>query len=370
MTERYEVAVVGGGPAGLASALAARASGLGPVVVLDQRQPPIDKACGEGLMPDAVDTLTELGVSLPPALGHPFRGIRYLDEASVAEGRFPSRPGLGLRRTELASAMIRAAEDAGVEVRWGERVAGLHPEGLATARGALRARWVVAADGLASRLRVAAGLEGRAAGRTRFGVRRHYRLAPWTDRVEVYWAERAEAYVTPVAADEIGVALLFEGPPAGFEALIDRFPRLAARLAGQERVSRDRGMGPLERRTRGVTAGRLALVGDASGYVDAITGEGLALAFHQAMALAEAQRRGDLGYYARRHRAAGRLPNGLTRLLLAIERRPRLRRRLLATLAAEPHLFDRLLAIHCRERPLSRLGLGAAGRLLSGLAGF
>ena len=110
-----DLAIVGGGPAGLATAIEARLAGLS-VAVLDRRRPPLDKACGEGLMPDAVSRLAALGVEVA---GRPFRGIRYLDGATAAEGTFPGPPGMGVRRTALHAALVRRAEEVGVALRWG-----------------------------------------------------------------------------------------------------------------------------------------------------------------------------------------------------------------------------------------------------------
>lgn len=390
-----DLLIVGGGPAGLAVAIRARQAGLG-ATVLDRARPPIDKPCGEGLMPDGLLRLAALGVTLPTGESAPFRGIRYLDERSVAEGDFPradsgpagaSGDGMGVRRTVLHRALVERAEAVGVELCWGERATGLadagpdgsgETVGVETAGGTLRGRYLVGADGLRSRVRRWAGLEGRRggargpAGGGRFGVRRHYRLSPWSDRVEVHWADGAEAYVTPVADDLVGVAMLWSGETAGFDDLLPRFPALEARLAAAPAASSDRGCGPLRQRPRRVARGRIALVGDASGYLDAITGEGLSLAFHHAFALVDAVRAGDLRLYAREHRRLARLPEALIRLLLAIERRPALRRRTLRALAADPELFSRLLAIHARAAPLSEVGLGGgltlAGRLAWRLA--
>ena len=97
---RTDVFIVGGGPAGLATGIAVRERGL-RVVVADLAQPPIDKACGEGLMPHTVATLKALGVALGPLQAVPFRGIRFLSEGRVAEGAFPQGYGLGIRRTAL-----------------------------------------------------------------------------------------------------------------------------------------------------------------------------------------------------------------------------------------------------------------------------
>jgi len=402
-----DVLVVGGGPAGLALAIGARRSGLA-VTVLDRSRPPIDKPCGEGLMPDGVAALAALGIDRARLGGRPFHGIRYLDAESdpgtraldddgsgpdsgadsprprrrgrdspaVAEARFPGPPGLGVRRTRLHAALAEAAAAAGAELRWAVPARGLerrgdHFEVVAGGRR-LAARWIVAADGLASRLRGWAELDGGFPRRPRFGVRRHYRLAPWTSLVEVWWADGCEAYVTPVGADEVGIAMLWNGGPEGlgktnFDELLARFPALAARLAGVPATSRDRGAGPLARRPRALCRGNLVLLGDAAGYLDAITGEGLSLAFHQAAALAPALAVGDLGAYERAHRRAARLPETLIRLLLAVERRPPLRRRLIRALAADPALFARLLAVHTRSLPLSGFGLLGALRLLRGV---
>ncbi len=364
-----DVAVVGGGPAGLAAALACRRRGLS-AACFDSRRPPLDKACGEGLMPAAVAALERLGVT-PPARSFPFRGIRYRLGELAAEADFPSGAhGLGARRTELHAALVGAAERAGVELAWGQAVTALSVRGVVTARGEVAARWVVGADGLRSRVRRWAGLERPSRAPCRFGVVRHFRLAPWSDRVEVHFGNGAEAYVTPLAADEIGVALLWDGGGGGFDALVgERLPpELATRLAAAERLGRDRGAGPFRQRVRAVVAGgRVALVGDAAGYVDALTGEGLAVAFASALALADALAAGDLAAYARAHRRIVRLPAAMTRLALAAARRPALARRGVAALARDPELFSRLIGALGADRPLATVGLGRALRFVGAL---
>jgi flavin-dependent dehydrogenase len=347
--------IVGGGPAGLATAIRARLAGLA-VTVIDRSHPPIDKACGEGLMPDAVARLREIGVD---PRGLPFRGIRYFDGALAAEGLFPHSGGLGVRRTELHEALVRRAEEVGVVLRWGIKAEGIQDGGIATDQGIFTARWIVGADGLRSPVRRWAGLDGGEAPLRRFGVRRHFAMAPWSDFVEVYWGPDCEAYVTPVALDQVGVAFLWSGRKAGFDDLLESLPDLRARLAGVPEASRDRGIGPLRQRARAVYKGNVALVGDAAGYFDAITGEGLAVALHESAALVEAILAGDLDLYAAAHRRINRLPNLMTGLVLALERRPRLRARAIRALAAEPALFSRLLGIHARTLPPRRLGLGA-----------
>jgi flavin-dependent dehydrogenase len=368
-----DLVVVGGGPAGLATAIGARLAGL-EVTVLDRARPPIDKACGEGLMPDAVAHLRALGIELAPAECFPFRGIRYVDGLLSAEGVFPRAAGLGVRRLALHQAMVRRAEDTGVRFAWGTAVKNLPPgppyAGVEIETGGdrsvVRARWIVAADGLRSRLREQAGLartQARGLHSRRFGVRRHFALPPWSDFVEVHWGPSCEAYVTPVSPEQVGIALLWSGGPSDFDTLLACFPALQKRVAGAPVTSRDRGAGPLLQRVRGVRRGNLALVGDAAGYLDAITGEGLAVAFHESAALVSALRAADLAPYSRAWRRINRLPNAIASMVLFLERRPRLRSRAIRALAAEPALFSRLLGIHARALPARGLGIDGALRL-------
>jgi len=386
MTAVHDVVVVGGGPVGLATAIAARVRGLS-VRVVDRQQPPIDKACGEGLMPAGVAALVALGVRMPPR-SLPFRGIRYVSDGVVAEADFPGGEagrGTGIRRTELHAALVARAQEIGVELSWGERVVAVEVGEVRTAAASWPCRFVVGADGLHSHVRRSAGLEAASAGgaaqtgwnpNARFGVSRHLRLAPWSERVEVTFGSSAEAYVTPLAGDEIGVAILWSGGKGGFDELLAaRFSgELARRLAGGTILGRDHGAGPLLQPVRGAVAGegRIALVGDAAGYVDALTGEGLALGFESALALGEALAADNLAFYARRLARLVAVPQRMTRLLLAAARRPRLRRRLVAALAADPLLFANFLGLLGARRPFAELlvarSLRLGGRLVWPLA--
>lgn len=355
-----DLVIAGGGPAGLATAIRAKMAGLN-VILLEAARPPIDKACGEGLMPDGVELLLRLGVDVAGVETRPFRGIRYVDGELTADGAFPGEPGLGIRRTVLHRALVARAEDIGVDLRWGVRVDGLSAGSFETESGPVAGRWLVGADGRVSRVRRWAGLDGRPARRRRVGLRRHYEIEPWSDLVEVYWANGCEAYVTPVGERLVGVAILTEGGRVVFDDDLGRFPALVRRLAGAPVASKDRGAGPLEQRSRRVVSGNLALVGDASGYLDAITGEGLALSFHHAFALVKALAAGNLVEYTRSHRRIGRYPTTITRLLLFVERRPRLRRRVMQSLVGDPALMSRFLKLKM-QTPAPRL-LGHGGLL-------
>ncbi|HET9551774.1 MAG TPA: FAD-dependent monooxygenase, partial [Anaeromyxobacteraceae bacterium] len=268
----------------------------------------------------------------------------------------PPPGGLGVRRTALSAALLERAREAGAEVREAEALDHRRGEAevsVATTHGPVRARLLVGADGLASRVRRREGLDAPAAGPARFGLRRHLARAAWTDAVEVHLGDRVEAYVTPAGAGRIGVAFLFEGrAPGGWEALLGRFPRLAARLDGASAASEDRGAGPLARSARARVLDRLVLLGDAAGYLDAIAGEGLSLALGCAAdlaalapdALARGATREALLAYERAWRRRYLPYAAWTRLLLAVARRPALRRRLLALAERRPRPLERLVA--------------------------
>ncbi len=142
--------VVGGGPIGLACAIEARLAGM-EVVVVEPRDDPIDKACGEGLMPGALAALHRIGVDPP---GHRLDGIAYLDGSRRVEHRFAERPGRGVRRTVLHRELARRAAELGTPVLRG-RVSGLSQRSdgveLSLAGGeTIDTPWVIAADGLHS----------------------------------------------------------------------------------------------------------------------------------------------------------------------------------------------------------------------------
>ncbi|GAA1577630.1 NAD(P)/FAD-dependent oxidoreductase [Kribbella karoonensis] len=309
--------MAGAGPAGAATAIRAALAGLS-VVVVEPRTAPIDKACGEGIAHSAVDYLIRLGVDVP---GRPFHGIRYLDDTHSVDARFTSGPGRGVRRTALQSALAArlAALDIPV-IR--SRVGPITQTTTSVTAAGLTARYLAAADGLHSPIRRQLGLNhpptnhpppnassagpaspnpfnslGRlfqhaphgAPGAVRRGLRRHFTVAPWTDLVEVYWSRLGEAYVTPVADDLVGVAVLTSARGT-FDSHLDAFPALRRRLRTARPATAVLGAGPLRQRVRTRTAGRVLLVGDAAGYVDALTGEGIAVALRTSAELVDCLR--------------------------------------------------------------------------------
>jgi flavin-dependent dehydrogenase len=365
MTEQTDVFVIGGGPAGLAAAIAAKRRGF-HVVVADGARWPIEKACGEGLMPDTLAALRELGVSIRATDGHVIRGIKFVGEHSEVEARFPAQLAVGLRRVTLHARMVEAATNCGVELLWNTPVTGISADGVTLARGNarvfVRARWIVGADGIGSRVRMWSGLDASKQRDRRFAVRRHYRMPPWSEFVEIHWGDRAQAYVTPVGMNELSVVTISGERVAKAVEFEDEFPRLAERLRGAEVAGPERGAITVTQKLRRVHRGNVALAGDASGSVDAITGEGLALGFRQAMALAGALESGDLAKYEAAHRRLVRRPALMGRLMLALDGRPRLRERTIRALAADARVFARLLAVHIGAK--SEAHLAATGAML------
>lgn len=328
-----DVLVAGGGPAGLAAAIAAAQAGMA-VTVVDPRLPPVDKACGEGLMPGGVAALAGLGVHPD---GVAFRGIRYVHGPRHVEAEFAHGSGLGVRRTVLHARLAARADALGVAHVVG-RVGEVTQDGQTVHAAGLTARWLLAADGLHSPLRRQLGLDAPTRGRRRYGLRRHYALRPWTDMVEVHWSAGGEAYVTPVARDTVGVAVLFSGRGT-FDDLLAGFPTLSDRLAGAPACGPVRGAGPLRQRARRRVAGRVLLVGDAAGYVDALTGEGVALAVRSAETAVACLRADDPARYERAWRRLTRRYRALTSGLLAATAHPNTRAAIVPAATAAPWAY-------------------------------
>lgn len=332
-----DLLVAGGGPAGLATAAYAARAGL-EVVVVEPRRGPIDKACGEGLMPHSLAHLQRLGVHTE---GRPFHGIRYLDGRHTAEARFTGGAGRGVRRTVLHDALSKAVADAGVRVVQGE-VGELTQDATSVSAAGLRARYLAAADGLHSPIRRALGLAApEPQRRRRWGIRRHLQIAPWSDCVEVHWGRDTEAYITPVSDDCVGVAIL-KSTRGGFEEHLRQFPALMERLHDRPHGP-DRAAGPLRQKVSHRTAGRVLLVGDAAGYVDALTGEGMGLAFGAAELLVDCIVTDRTGDYDRRWRALTRRYRFLTAALLQATGIRPVRAAVTPVSAALPAVFARVV---------------------------
>ena len=396
--QRVETVVVGGGLSGCVTAVHLARRGR-EVLVLERGQHPREKVCGEGLMPHGVECLDELGVlaQVRQTGAVPFVGIGYHSGEVMAHGRFPERPsglvGLGVRRSRLDAVLHGLARDTkGVEVRSGVRVLGLErrDDGVVvkTDGEPVHARVVVGADGLNSLVRREAGLRGAKASHPRFGARIHYRLAPGRtsgDLVHVYLRPDREYYVTPTGDGELNIAVLCDRRLTkqlggrlhdGLREQVEDDADLAPWLDGADPVTVASLCGPLRQRVRSASTDRVVLVGDAAGFVDAITGEGMSLAMMGAALAAEeldaALAEGDLSArrlraYHRRKQRQGRDLVWMTRVMLWGMRDRRLAAWVVGNLARHPATFDRILEIQSHHRGLWPPDLRGLVRLLIGL---
>jgi flavin-dependent dehydrogenase len=341
-----DVFVIGGGPAGLAAAISARQQGL-RVVLAEGAKPPIDKACGEALMPDAVTALERLGVSVPAADSCLIRGVRFLSSGLSAETLFPPGwVGLSVRRTTLHRLMSERAAGMGVELLWQSTVTGVSSEGVRVGGRTIRTKWIIGADGTNSRVRRWANLDSHSRTDLRYAFRRHYRAPPWSDHMEIYWGKHSQAYTVAVNNEQVCVAVASRDPELRLEESLPAFPQLKARLRAAQPVSVERGSVSANRELRRVWWGNIALIGDASGTVDAITGQGLGLSFNQAAALALCLKSGSLTPYQEAHRRLAQRPLLMARLMLTLDGRPRFQQRTLQVFRKRPEIFRRLLALH------------------------
>jgi len=345
-----DVLVVGGGPAGIATAIAASLKGL-RVVVADARRPPIDKPCGEGLLPKAVEALKQIGIGLCSANAFPLSGFRFSYGNSLASASIKAGTAFGARRTTLHQLLIERGAEAGVSFSWGAHVSDFQSNGARVGSTFIPCKWLIGADGQNSGVRKWARLKSRGAVFSRFGFRRHFLVQPWTDFVEVHWGDRCQMVFTPISQGEICLSVFTSDSRIRISEALEQFPEASKRLLRARGSTPEQGAVTTLERAESVVRGRVAIVGDASCSVDGIAGQGLSLAFQQAGALAEALAREDLSSYEIAHRRILRPAARMTRLLLLLDRLPWLRKRVLRVFAANPALFSSMIGIHTGQTP-------------------
>lgn len=374
----HDVLVAGAGPAGAHLALRLAAEGRS-VGLVDRCEFPRPKPCGEFLSPECHGLLDEVGL-LEAALSSgatPVGGIRLSGFASRARGSYRGvgsararfDQGLGLRRERLDLAAVELArahpaievltghDVVGVERGAGERVRGLRVRDAERGERTLLAPFVVGADGTRGRVSRSLGWSAPPT-RRRWSLVARFRGVPRDDFAEVHLLDGAYFAACPIDGEVFTANLVLDQDrlrpgPRGLEALfaehVARAPELARRLAAAELVEPIRACGPLAVRVTRRTGPGVALVGDAAGFVDPLTGEGLYFAMRGAALLTESvlgllrdpstePRR--LREYERRRRREFGGRYAFARLLQVGLRHPGLVRRALSLLEARPGLAD------------------------------
>lgn len=377
---RWDAVVVGGGPAG--SATAARLAAAGQrVLLLDREEFPRPKPCGECLSPAAVEAIRTLGaLPLVRAAPHaPIEGWRIQPQAGEAfTGSFPgSGMGIGIARSILDAILLELARSRGVEVRAGARVSDLVREegrvvGVRLAAGGeeIRARLVVGADGLRSVVLRRLGLLKRPPRLRKLALTAHLEGVPEADRMgELHLLPWGCIGLAEVGGGRTNVTVVAAGDAtrgvAGArEEFFDRVVRGTARLREGRRVTPVLATGPFDWPTRAAIADGVLLVGDAAGYYDPFTGQGIYRALRgaelAAPIAAEALRAGDtsagaLAGYEKARRHAFSSPERLQHAIEACTSRPRLMKLLAQLFVARPALADALVAVTADVEPVRSL---------------
>jgi menaquinone-9 beta-reductase len=365
-----DVLVVGAGPSGSALAASLARAG-GSVLLVESARHPRPKACAEYASPRIVEELARIGIgpagwtdaAVPLHSMHLHAGgraamIRYAD-------RRGPRTAWGVDRQRFDERLAAHASESGAELR--ERVSAVR---LETARERVRgatirdretgreelvtADWTVGADGVRSTVARLLGVERPVGFPRRLGLVAHYSgLDELTDHGEMHVGAGGYVGLAPMPGGElnVGMALPLDGATGGsqarFEQAIASIPAVARRLAGARRLTPIRGAAPIGHRVSRVAGPGWLLVGDAAGFVDPFTGEGIHRALRSARAAADAiLGGGDVeGAYVRERRRAFAAKSGLTWLVQGF-------------LAAPPLLAHAVARLD--ERPGAALLLGSA----------
>lgn len=322
---RCDLLVIGAGPAGSALAAAAAARGL-DVVLVEAAHHPRPKACAEYASPRIVEELERIGLPVAAwsAAAVPLEGMRLFVDGVATDLRYAdrrrARTAWGLDRLSFDGLLTRHAVQSGARLleetrltaldRGATRISGATLEGPG-GRTSVTARRVVGADGARSRTARLLGVERSVGFPRRLGLIAHYSAVDeLRTSGEMHVGDGLYVGLAPTPNAELNVGMALPLSHRGsaeqrFEAALNSLPRVAARLAGARRVTPIRGAAPIGHRVADVAGPGWMLIGDAAGFVDPFTGEGIFRALRSARAAVDSLDAPDpaAAYRAARRRA-------------------------------------------------------------------
>ena len=402
---RYDVIIVGAGIAGSTCAIALARAGY-RILLLDRSSFPREKACGEGIMPQGVKILSELGL-LPEIFargGSRILGMQYRNrQGVVAQADFPAAAtgtafGVVMRRYDLDHLLVEKARTCpNITVREGFRVTGVLQAneivsgvegcsvGAPSKSATFSAPLIVGADGAHSIFHRSCGLTKKYIRRRRFGITSHFdRIEGSGDYVEVQSHADGEIYIAPSTGGSCLVAALLEKKAmrqfkgdlsAGYMNYLSQLDGFRERIAASERISPVLAAGPLGFTVEPCHRPGLILIGDSAGFLDPITGEGMTLALKCVNAavplIVEAFSSGDFGArfgarYAEQRMLVIENVWQFTRLLLNLTRYRFIADRAVRRLSRDRALFEKLLGVISGHQKYADLSLHDKVALLMG----
>ena len=279
-----------------------------------------------------------------------------MDEEHSARAEFAGATGFSVRRVHLHQILVSHAIEAGVEFRWGTRVLQYEDDSVATAKENYP---IVGSSARMARTRKSENGRDWIRGLSEEAIRFLHSLSGGAvvGRGRGSLDARLPDIYHPMRGRRLALPYSPMIPDSGWRARCRGFPTLRKNCEEQHPQPGSLGDTTSLRILPAVARSRVALVGDASGTVDAVTGHGLSLSFQQAIPLAEAMKRDDLAHYQRAHKKIAAVPITMTRLMLLMGGNDWIRRRTIRLFQNTPGLFSRLLAIHTETTPLSSVGL-------------
>lgn len=350
-----KLAVIGGGPIGLYTANILAEKGH-QVTLFEKGSWPIDKACGQGIMPSGVSLLSHSGVEFTLQRDAiTLAGITYIDGDVQLTGSLPSK-GLGVERLVLSQKLWNKVSPlSNVKLRSKTKVTNIsisdnivkinnevHPEETFS--------YVFACDGLHSQTRNILQNEKLVTNNLRLGGRVHFSIPPWSQNVEVYWKEGVEAYVTPVSSQKIEVAFLWyqshQFSSKNLEQqLFELFPELKEKLHNHSSCNDFRAYGPFDKRSKSLRVGPVFFIGDAYKFFDGITGEGISIGLRSAQIICQNFQNFSWYHKLKIHRMYF-FYSMLVSTALWMSRHPHLRRKILQSLKKFPRFFNLILTLN------------------------